>query len=131
MKKPAVVSIEDDGELFTLIAFTLKQLPICLYNAATGREAISLVTKVNPALILLDISLPDLHGWEVLRALKESNEVDVKDVIVLTTHTDPRHRVMGHFQDVTAYISKPFNPRELVALVAEVLDLPYAYQSAT
>ena len=131
MKKPVVISIEDDGELFALIAYTLKSLPISLYNAPTGQEAISLATTLKPSLILLDISLPDLHGWEVLRALKESNKVDVKHVIVLTTYTTPQHRVMGHFQDVTAYISKPFNPRELAALVAKTLDLPYAYESTT
>lgn len=131
MKKPVVISIEDDGELFALIAFTLKSLPISLYNAPTGREAIAMATSLDPSLILLDINLPDLHGWEVLRALKESEDVTVRDVIVLTTYTDPQHRVMGHFQDVTAYISKPFKPRELAALVAKVLNLPYAHKPAT
>jgi DNA-binding response OmpR family regulator len=131
LKKPVVVSVEDDGELFALIAVSLKSLPIDLFHASTGREGIALVQQLAPALVLLDISLPDVHGWEVLRELKEDEGVDLRDVIVLTTYTDPRHRVMGHFQEVTAYISKPFNPRELAALVAKTLNLPYAYKSAT
>lgn len=130
MEKPVVISIEDDGELYLLLTFALKPLPIALHNARNGREAVALVKKLKPDLLLLDINLPDLHGWEVLRELKEKEGIVVQDVIVLTTHTDPRHRVMGHFQDVTAYITKPFNPRELAALVAETLDVPYAYKSA-
>ena len=122
MRRPVVVSIEDDYELFRLIAFTLKSLPIKLYNAPTGYEALRLVPAVKADLILLDISLPDLHGWEVLKELKASN-LDLKGVIVLTTYTEPQHRVMAHFQDVTAYVSKPFNPKELLSLVKDTLNL--------
>lgn len=130
MNKPIVLSIEDDGELYRLLTFALKPLPIALYNARTGLEGVAMAKRLRPELLLLDINLPDLHGWEVLRELKEKEGIVVQDVIVLTTHTDARHRVMGHFQDVTAYITKPFNPRELVALVAKTLDVPYAHKSA-
>lgn len=126
MHKPVVLSIEDDPELFRLITYTLKGLPLSVLNAPNGREAVRMVKELAPDLILLDISLPDLHGWEVLRELREKDGIVVEKVIVLTTYTDPRHRVMGHFQDIIAYISKPFDPHKLAALVAETLGLPYA-----
>ena len=130
MKQPIVISIEDDPELYRLLVHTLKPLPLSLHHAPNGREALKMIEKLQPDLILLDIRLPDLHGWEVLRLLKEEAGIVVDHVIVLTTYTDPRHRVMGHFQDITAYVSKPFDPRKLAALVAETLSLPYAHQPA-
>ncbi len=119
---PSVVSVEDDLDIFDLIKDILRPLPIQLHHARTGAEALDLVPRVNADLLLLDISLPDIHGWDVLKRLSE-NEHNLKGVIVLTARTDPAHRVMAHFQEVTAYINKPFKPNELVDLIRETLGL--------
>lgn len=125
MEKPyCVVSVEDDLALFKLIAVTLRTLPIKLYHAPTGQEALDLVDKLDVDLVILDINLPDIHGWDVLKKIHEMETVQLKGVIVLTAHTAPTHRVIAHLQDdVTAYISKPFNPMDLRGKVSKTLGI--------
>lgn len=119
---PTVVSIEDDEDIFKLLKATLRPLPIELYHAKTGQEAIDLIPHVNPDVIILDISLPDLQGWDVLRSINKL-DVELKGVIVLTARTEAPHRVIAHLQAVTAFLAKPFNPTELRDIIRETLGL--------
>ena len=116
-----VVSVEDDPGIFDIIKVSLKHLPIELHHAATGQEALVLVQAHQPQLVILDISLPDMTGWDVLQGI---SRLDVKkpEVIVLTAFTNPTHRLIGHLQSVT-FMSKPFLPRELSGTVSDVLDI--------
>lgn len=107
-----IFSVEDDIGLFELIALTLKKLPVDVHHAKSGAEALELIPKMNVDVLILDITLPDMHGWDVLKELS-ALKVPLKGVIILTGHTESAHRVMAHFQDVTAYINKPFKPAEL------------------
>jgi DNA-binding response OmpR family regulator len=118
----SIVSVEDDTGLFDLIQVTLKSLPVQLHHAKTGTEALELIPRVNADIVIMDITLPDIQGWDVLKALTK-DDVDLKCVIILTGRTDPAHRVMAHFQDVTAFINKPFQPAELRAVIREALKL--------
>ena len=123
MTKPfSIVSVEDDVGLSELIKFTLRKLPVEFHHARTGAEAIKLIPKIKADVLILDITLPDIHGWDVLRRLSALN-VDLKGVIVLTGRTDAANRVMAHFQDVTAYMNKPFKPAELRKTVLSALDI--------
>jgi DNA-binding response OmpR family regulator len=117
-----IVSVEDDTGLFGLIEVTLKSLPVQLYHAKTGAEALELIPQVKADIVVMDITLPDIQGWDVLKQLS-SDGVDLKCVIILTGRTDPAHRVMAHFQDVTAFINKPFQPAELRAVIRKALKL--------
>jgi DNA-binding response OmpR family regulator len=118
----AVVSVEDDVGLFDLLQVTLAALPIRLYHARTGAEALDLIPKVKAEAVILDITLPDIHGWDVLKMLSD-REVSLKCIIILTGRTDPAHRVMAHFQNVTGFINKPFEPAELRQLLRNALNL--------
>lgn len=122
MKKPVVLSIEDDEGLFQLIAITLRKLPLELHNASNGQSAVGKVLELKPSLVILDINLPDLHGWEVLDRLKELDSRP-EHIIVLTAYATPTHRVIGRLQEVTAYLTKPFEGEVLASLVAEALNL--------
>lgn len=119
----SIVSVEDDTGLFDLIKLTLKNFPAQLYHAKTGAEALELIPKVNADVVIMDITLPDIQGWDVLKTLTK-HDVDLKSVIILTGRTDPAHRVMAHFQDVTAFINKPFQPAELRSVIQKALKLP-------
>ena len=123
MEKPCVISVEDDQDLFQLIALSLRSLPIQLYHATTGQEAIEIATRLKPDLIILDINLPDIHGWDVLKTVGSMEKIDLKGVIILTALTGPTHRVIAHLQEVTAYIPKPFKPHELRDIVEKTLEL--------
>ncbi len=121
---PCVVSVEDDDDLYDIIRLTLEPLPIRLYHAATGLEAIDLMRQYETIdLIILDIMLPDINGWNVLKQVI-ADGVTPKAIIVLTAQTGATHRVIAHLQEVTAYMTKPFRPSDLRDKVINVLKLP-------
>jgi DNA-binding response OmpR family regulator len=118
----SIVSIEDDVGLFELITATLKSLPVKIHHAKTGEEALQIIPTVDADLIILDITLPDIQGWEILKLL-DNYPLHLKGVIVLTGRTNPAHRVMAHFQGVTAFINKPFEPAALRRTIKQTLGI--------
>ena len=120
--RPCIVSVEDDQGVFELIQIILSSLPVDLHHAKNGHEALQLIDQLSPDLIMLDISLPDIHGWDVLKEVKAMKNGHQPEIVVLTAQTAPAHRVIGHLQEVSRYISKPFLPAELRDSVCELLD---------
>lgn len=121
--RPCIVSVEDDPGVYKLIQKILKPLPVELHHAKNGYEAILLISDLTPDLILLDISLPDVHGWDVLRQVRALPIKTQPEILVLTAQTAPAHRVIGHLQQVALYVSKPFLPSELREGVCEILGI--------
>ncbi len=116
-----VVSVEDDLGIYGIIEASLRKLPVELRHATNGREGLVLIGEYQPNLIILDISLPDMNGWDVLQGLDKLSIIR-PEIIVLTAFTNPTHRLIGHLQNVT-YMNKPFLPRELSGVVSEVLGI--------
>src|SRR5207245_686743 len=87
--------------------------------AHTGREALEKAQSGKPALVVLDLMLPDLDGWEVCRKLRENN--GRTPVIMLTARGEDVDKIVGLELGADDYMTKPFNPRELVARVKAVL----------
>ncbi len=118
-----VVSVEDDNLIYELIKATLQPLPITLHHAKNGPDAVKLATEVEPDVLILDINLPGMHGWEVLKELV-SQEMKFRGVIMLTAQTGATHRVIAHLQDdVTHFLGKPFDPQDLREAVEQALKL--------
>ncbi|KAA3657468.1 MAG: response regulator [Chloroflexi bacterium] len=122
---PRIISIEDDPGIFDLIERTLAPLPVELFHAATGEEALELVENLQPELLVLDIALPGIHGWDVLKRVRQMN-CPSPDVVVLTARTEPTHRIIGRLQEVDEYICKPFVPAELRKSVSKILGLSHS-----
>jgi len=118
----SILSIEDDVDLFDLVDVTLSSLPVRLYHARTGADALKLIPKLHAHVLILDITLPDINGWDLLKQMSKL-ECNPQGIIVLTARTDPAHRVMAHFQDVTFFMTKPFRPAELRDAVRNILGL--------
>jgi DNA-binding response OmpR family regulator len=118
-----VLAIEDDQNAFHLLKLTLRNLPVDLVNAPSAAEAIAFIEREVPALIFLDIDLPDMYGWKVLEAFKETGRIKHTPIIVLTAHKEPVHRVIGSLQSVAVYLNKPFKREELLERVSTLLDL--------
>lgn len=120
-----VLSIEDDDDQFTLLKLALKPLPLELRRASSGHEGLALLPEFRPELLLLDVTLPDIRGWEVLDWLK-TNDVALHNipVIVLTGHTEASHRVIAKLQEVAMYMNKPVKADELRAKIKTVLEIP-------
>ncbi len=118
------LSVEDDDDQFMLLKVALKDLPLELRRASSGADAVVLLPEFRPELLILDVTLPDIRGWEVLDWLK-ANHTALMDtpVIVLTSHTEASHRVIGKLQEVAHYMNKPFAPDALCAKVKELLKI--------
>jgi DNA-binding response OmpR family regulator len=123
-KRYRVVCIEDEPEMIDLIELILNRRNFELVGAVGGREGIETVTRLKPDLVLLDLMMPDVDGWEVYQQMKADPELKSIPVIVVTAKAQSIDKVLGlHIAKVDAYVTKPFGPQELMASVNEVLDL--------
>lgn len=124
MTRHRVLLVEDDPDTVQLLRLVLRDLPLDIQPACSGAEAIALIEQAMPELILLDINLPDVRGWEVLDRFKGDARLLAARIIVLTSHNDPVHRLIGSLQPITAYLSKPVSADELRQYVRDALHIP-------
>ncbi|MHB0935959.1 MAG: response regulator transcription factor [Armatimonadota bacterium] len=115
-----VVIIEDDATVGELVARYLEREGFAVVQAVNGRRGLAAVTERRPDLVLLDVNLPDLDGWSILRRLRDDQEQQPA-VIMLTARSDEPDRLLGLDLGADDYIVKPFSPREVVARVKAVL----------
>ncbi len=113
-----ILIVEDDEAISELIAYNLKQAGFSVLTAFDGETGLALALKDAPDLILLDIMLPGMDGWEVCRRLRQSSEVPI---LFLTAKDAEFDRVRGLELGADDYVTKPFSPRELVARVKAIL----------
>lgn len=117
------LAVEDDSDSLELIRLVLKPLPLSLDHVTTGAEAMDYLAVSTPDLLLLDIQLPDMRGWEVLDHFRGDQRLSGVRVIVLTAHGEPVNRLIGLFQPVTAFIQKPVEAEALRDQVRRILSL--------
>ncbi len=118
-----VLSIDDDVFNYQLIRTILKELPLEFQHASSGAEALDILNREAPDLITLDITLPDMTGWQILDQFKNDERFANSCVIVLTSHTDPVHRLIGTLMPIAAYLNKPVEPDKLRQIVRQCLNL--------
>lgn len=117
-----VVCVEDEPEMIELIKLILGRRNFELIGAVGGREGLETVRKVKPNLVLLDLMMPDMDGWEVYQQMKADPELKNIPVIVVTAKAQSIDKVLGlHIAKVDDYVTKPFGPQELLASVNKVL----------
>jgi DNA-binding response OmpR family regulator len=120
--RPLIVYIEDDAEMIDLVTLILSRRGYEVKGAHGGRQGLDIVQKDNPILVLLDLMMPDMDGWDVYHQLKASDQTRSIPVIVITAKAQAIDRVLGlHIAKVDDYISKPFRPQELLDSVERVL----------
>ena len=123
-EKKVVVCIEDEPEMIALVELILGRKGFELIGAVGGREGLDIVRKVKPDLILLDLMMPDMGGWEVYQQVKADPELKDIPVIVVTAKAQSIDKVLGiHIARVDDYVTKPFGPQELLQSVNRVLEL--------
>lgn len=113
-----VLVIEDDRNTANLIAVYLKREGFRTLTSADGEAGLKLAFEQRPDLVILDLMLPKLDGWEVCRRLRQRSEVPI---IMLTARAEEVDRVAGLTLGADDYVVKPFSPRELMARVRAVL----------
>jgi len=118
-----VVYIEDEPEMIDLVRLILKRKQYEVIGASGGREGLDAVRKTIPDVILLDLMMPDMDGWEVYQQLKADEATRPIPVIVITAKAQRIDKVLGlHIAKVDDYISKPFSPMELIESLQKVFE---------
>lgn len=114
--------IEDEGEMIDLVRLILGRRGFTVLGATGGREGLDLVRKELPDLVLLDLMMPDMDGWDVYHQIKSDELTRNIPVIVITAKAQNIDKILGlRIAKVEDYISKPFSPQELLERVEQVL----------
>lgn len=117
-----VVCIEDEPEMIDLVKLILSRKGFQVTGAMGGREGLEVIARDNPDLVLLDLMMPDMDGWEVYQKMKADDAMKAIPVIVVTAKAQSIDKVLGlHIAKVDDYITKPFGPQELLESVEKVL----------
>ncbi len=124
-EKPHVLIVEDTVELAEVIQATVEGMGLSAEHATHGKIALERLKNVSPSLILLDIGLPDITGWEMLKSIKEmyNSSSSMPVIIVITAYGDPANRLIGKLQDINSYLIKPFTPDQIERTIRETLSL--------
>jgi DNA-binding response OmpR family regulator len=112
-----VLVVEDDPRISDVLEYALKAEGYEVQTAQRGREATEMVKRSSPSLIVLDVGLPDIDGFEVCRTVRTFSDVPV---IFLTSRSDEIDRVVGLEIGGDDYVVKPFSPRELLARIKAI-----------
>jgi len=118
MNNTKILVVEDDPNLLETLKYNLRKESYDVVTAADGAEALEIARREKPALILLDIMLPKISGFEVCRILRKEMTVPI---IMLTAKAEETDKVVGLEIGADDYVTKPFSMRELVARVRAML----------
>jgi DNA-binding response OmpR family regulator len=126
----SILCIEDEPEMIDLIRLILTRRGFEVRGANGGKEGLEAIRAKRPDLILLDLMMPDMDGWEVYQQMKANEQMRDIPVIVVTAKAQSIDKVLGlHIAKVDDYIAKPFSPQELMSSVEKVLSRKNIHQS--
>ncbi len=118
-----IVCIEDDPKTIDLVKLILKKEGFEVTGVINGRDGLAAIEEIRPDVVLLDLMMPDMDGWEVYQSMRASEVMKDIPVIVLTAKAQSIDKVLGlHIAKVNDYITKPFSPSELIQSVRKVLS---------
>jgi two-component system phosphate regulon response regulator PhoB len=116
-----ILIVDDEDDLRRLVDFNLRAAGFETLLAATGREAQAILARERPALVVLDLMLPDIQGTEICRAIKQNPATSHIPVLILSARGDEIDRVVGFELGAEDYVVKPFSVRELLLRVRALL----------
>ena len=118
-----VVCIEDEPEMIDLVSLILSREGYEVIGARGGLQGLQIIEDTQPELVLLDLMMPDLDGWEVYQRLKANPKTSSTPVIVVTARAQSIDKILGlHIAKVDDYITKPFSPAELLNSIERVMS---------
>jgi len=116
-----ILVVDDDKDIVRLVRAYLEQSGFSVDTAYDGGSAMQKIRAETPQLIVLDLMLPDTDGWEITRTVRADPKLAALPIIMLTARADDVDKIVGLEIGADDYITKPFNPREVVARVRTVL----------
>jgi two-component system, OmpR family, alkaline phosphatase synthesis response regulator PhoP len=128
MSDKTILLVDDEPNILELIKLYMAGEHYNIETARTGTDALARFAALKPDLVVLDLMLPEIDGWEVCRRIRRESDVPI---IMLTARTDDVDKIVGLELGADDYLSKPFNPRELVARIKAVLRRSTASERVT
>ncbi len=122
-QKKHIVCIEDDAGIIDLVKLILTRKGYRVSGAVGGREGLELIEREKPDVVLLDLMMPDMDGWEVFHQMRAQESTRHIPVIVVTAKAQNIDKVLGlQIAKVDDYLTKPFSPQELVDSIERILS---------
>ncbi|MBI5960894.1 MAG: response regulator transcription factor, partial [Chloroflexi bacterium] len=118
MANDLILLVDDEHNIIELASLYLKQDGFRVISAGDGVEALQRIAENQPALVVLDLMLPKLDGWEVCKRIRADSDLPI---LMLTARDDDIDKIVGLELGADDYLTKPFNPRELAARVKAIL----------
>ncbi len=118
-----ILTCDDEKHIVRLIQVNLERQGYEVITAFNGAECLELVAADRPDLIVLDVMMPEMTGFEVLEVLKKNPETAEIPVIMLTARAQDADVLRGWQSGVECYLTKPFNPMELIAFVKRIFSM--------
>ena len=125
MSKRKILVVDDDPTMVKLINVNLKLNNYAVLEATSGEKALEIVKNEQLDLVVLDIMMPGVDGWEVLKRIRSNPESQEMPVILVTAKTQDSDVIRGWELGADEYVIKPFNPLLLVEVIKLVLDRSY------
>ena len=121
-QKLTILVADDDFEILALVSGCAKKLGSTVVEANDGEEALELAREHRPALVVLDVMMPGMSGWEVCRAIREDEDLENTGVIMLTGIGERLNEMTSPLYGADEYLDKPFNLDELQDTMRAVLE---------
>lgn len=116
-----VLAVDDSHVIRRLVEVSLQQLNVEVETAGSGRTACDLLQRSAPDLLILDVGLPDMTGWDVIDFVRQERALDGLPVVMLTGYSDASDRDRADDAGVERYLVKPFRPADLRRAVLDIL----------
>ncbi len=123
MAKEKVLVVDDERAVVMVIETNLRIAGYQVVTAYNGREALEKIRAEHPACVLLDVMMPEMNGWDVLREIRADATIERTQVIMLTAMAEDSDITKGYELGVDHYLTKPFEPEELLEFVERVIEM--------
>ncbi|HEY0945536.1 MAG TPA: response regulator [Opitutaceae bacterium] len=120
---PTILSVDDEQDVTDLVSFHLRKAGYEVLTAADGRQALEVIQRRRPDLVILDLMLPDIDGFGVCEILRRQAATATIPIIILTAWATTDAKSLGLELGALDYLTKPFSPKQLVERVRHLLDL--------
>ena len=120
-----ILIVEDDADMAEVLKTRLRSVGFEVHTEGQGKEALSYASEHQPDLVILDLKLPDMSGYEVCKGLRKLYDAWTPPVLMLTGMSEPVDKLRGFAYGADAYLTKPFEAAELIKAIALLLGDPH------
>lgn len=125
MEQDEILIVEDDIDILEILSLYLKREQFNVYTATNGKEALEIINKQNIKIALIDIMMPIMNGYELIKEIRKINNIPI---IIISAKNMEEDKIFGLEIGADAYITKPFSPAEVVATIKAILRRCYKYE---